>query len=421
MEWPLQPIGAMCERTEQRDPRDEPDSSFKYVDIAGIDRVSKAIVNCQRLRGAEAPSRARKVIQKDDVLVSTVRPNLNAVAMVPGQLHGEIASTGFCVLRPNPRVVVARYLFYWTLSSNFVAELTAKVRGANYPAVSDGDVKAIGIPLPPLSEQRRIVQILDQANRLRRLRAEADAKADRILPALFLKIFGDPETNSMGWDVVRLGRVADVQGGLQLTRKRAGNPLEIPYLRVANVYRGRLDLNEIKTLPITEQELQRTRLAAGDIVVVEGHGNPREIGRCAIWDGSVDPCVHQNHLIRIRTLPDRMTPEFTAAFLNSEEGRQHLLRAGKTTSGINTISVSNVKNVELFAPPLRRQEEFRRRVAEHGVAERMRCQSKLVTDRLWTILLNHAFSGALTASWREAHMTELLQEMEEQAKALAEA
>ena len=118
-------------------------------------------------------------------------------------------------------------------------------------------------------EQRRIVEILDQADRLRRLRAEADAKADRILPALFIKMFGDPATNPKGWRVSPIDRVADVQGGLQLSEKRKGY-MDVPYLRVANVYRNRLDLSEIKTLSVTQSELDRTRLTPGDVLVVEG-------------------------------------------------------------------------------------------------------------------------------------------------------
>ena len=168
----------------------------------------------QILLGTGAPSRARKVIRKDDVLVSTVRPNLNAVAMVPACLDGQIASTGFCVLRPNRGCVEPRYLFYWTITSTFVDASTSRVRGANYPAVSDRDVKEVAIPLPPLAEQRRIVEILDQADRLRRLRAEADAKANRILPALFIRMFGDPATNPMKWPRVRFrDLLSDIDSG----------------------------------------------------------------------------------------------------------------------------------------------------------------------------------------------------------------
>jgi type I restriction enzyme, S subunit len=95
--------------------------------------------------------------------------------------------------------------------------------------------------------------------------------------------------------------------------------------------------------------------------VVEGHGNPREVGRVAVWDGSLRPCVHQNHLIRVRC-GDICRPQFLSAYLNSEAGRRTIIRSGKTTSGLNTISTSNVKQTEIFLPPVALQTVFEQRV-----------------------------------------------------------
>jgi type I restriction enzyme, S subunit len=140
-----------------------------------------------------------------------------------------------------------------------------------------------------------------------------------------------------------LGTMAQIQGGIQVTVKRHVCPLELPYLRVANVHRSRLELSEIKVIRLTDAEFARIKLAEGDLLVVEGHGNPQEIGRVAIWDGSIPDCVHQNHLIRVRCDPSTLRPTYASEFLNSASGRQFLSRSGKTTSGLTTISVSNVK------------------------------------------------------------------------------
>lgn len=122
------------------------------------------------------------------------------------------------------------------------------------------------------------------------------------------------------------------------------------------------NLGEIKQIRLTQAELERTRLAAGDLLVVEGHGNADEIGRVAIWDGSINDCVHQNHLIRVRPKPDAIHPNYACEFLNSRSGRQFLLRSGKTTSGLNTISVSNVKAATILLPVISLQHEFAIRV-----------------------------------------------------------
>ena len=101
----------------------------------------------------EAPSRARKDIRVNDLLVSTVRPNLNAVAQVTAELDGQIASTGFAVLRPDPKRIHPRYLFFRVITDAFISDMVAQAKGAGYPAVSDRIVSNHKLPLPPLPEQ----------------------------------------------------------------------------------------------------------------------------------------------------------------------------------------------------------------------------------------------------------------------------
>jgi type I restriction enzyme S subunit len=152
-----------------------------------------------------------------------------------------------------------------------------------------------------------------------------------------------------------LGGCGEIKGGLQVTSKRQSLPLSRPYLRVANVHRGRLDLTEIKTIRTTQAEADRTRLQSGDLLFVEGHANPSEVGRVAIWDGSVPDCLHQNHLIRVRLDPSVLLPAFAAAWFNSPAGASHFRRAGKTTSGLNTISANTVRSAPTLLPPLDEQ------------------------------------------------------------------
>ncbi len=182
---------------------------------------------------------------------------------------------------PKPGVSVDfRYLFYMLR----VARLTDLNSATGVPGLNREHAYRVPTKLPPLDEQRRIVGLLDRAAEIRRRADAARAKARAIIPALFLDTFGDPATNPKGWPTAELGRHADVQGGVQVSAKRAALPVELPYLRVANVMRGRLDLTEIKMIRVTASEARRTSLVPGDVLVVEGHGNPNEIGRAAVWD-----------------------------------------------------------------------------------------------------------------------------------------
>jgi type I restriction enzyme S subunit len=174
--WVTAALGDVCGQPAQRVP--SADEKFTYIDIASIDRERKIISEPQRLPGAEAPSRARKLLERGDVIVSMTRPNLNAVALV-GELHNEcIASTGFDVLKPFE--VEPRWIFAAVRSTQFVNAMCDKVQGALYPAVKSADIREHEIPLPPLAEQTRIVQKLDE------LLAQVDTLKARIdgLPAL---------------------------------------------------------------------------------------------------------------------------------------------------------------------------------------------------------------------------------------------
>ena len=246
---------------------------------------------------------------------------------------------------------------YWVLRY-LEPELSAQGQGSTFAAIGKRDILSLEIPLPPIDQQHRVVDVLNRMARIARLRAQAADRLREFVSALFIKIFGDPIENPMGWERQQLGGLSEVQGGLQVSKKRAVHPLEKPYLRVANVLRDQLVLSEIKSIRLTDKEFTRVRLQSGDLLVVEGHGNAAEIGRAAVWDGSVEDCVHQNHLIRVR--PDRslIIPEFACAYLNSSSGRQHLLRSGKTTSGLNTITTSDVRACEMYVPPLALQRRY---------------------------------------------------------------
>jgi len=181
--WPTKQLREVVLPTEQCDPRDSPTKEFSYVDIASVDNATKSIISTKRILGADAPSRARKVIRKGDVIVSTVRPNLNAVAVVPNSLDKQICSTGFAVLRPSAKMING-YLFAFARSPAFVDYLVGKTSGANYPAVNEGEVKDMPIALPPLAEQERIVKLLDEADALRKLRNQADRRTVRSCPGV---------------------------------------------------------------------------------------------------------------------------------------------------------------------------------------------------------------------------------------------
>jgi type I restriction enzyme S subunit len=285
----------------------------------------------------------------------------------------------------------SRFLYHFLRTIDFYRLAST----TTVPSLRKSDVAKIVVPLPSSEDQRRIAAVLDQAEALRAKRRAAIALLDTLTQSIFLDMFGDPATNPKRWDIAVVKDVAEVQGGLQVTSARNSHPRQIPYLRVANVYRGCLDLRETKQIRATDAEVARTLLRKDDFLVVEGHGNPSEVGRGALWDGSIAECVHQNHLIRVRFNADRIVPRFGSEFLNSVGGRSFLLRAGNTTSGLNTISVADVRATPILVPPLELQRMFERRAAAVEMLRARHHKFSRELDALFASLQHRAFRGEL--------------------------
>ena len=396
----------------QRDPRGECET-FRYVDIASINRETKQIEDAKELACEEAPSRARKDIRVNDLLVSTVRPNLNAVAQVTAELDGQIASTGFAVLRPDPKRIHPRYLFFRVITDAFISDMVAQAKGAGYPAVSDRIVSNHKLPLPPLPEQHRIVEILDQADALRRQRREADELSKRILPALFQEMFGDPQTQTIK-AAKSLGDYI-TESNYGLSAKADQDDSGTPILRMNNVtYEGHLDLESLKYLSPHTPNLKRSMLRKGDLLF--NRTNSRElVGKTALWGPDI-PAVAASYLIVFRVNETKLLPEFVWAYMNSRFFKELLLNTARKAIGMANINSKEIAAFPIWTPPLERQMKFRE--ALEGIKSSSQNQITCATtlETLFQTLLHRAFDGSLTAKWREGQGKELLQEMEKQAK-----
>jgi type I restriction enzyme S subunit len=350
-------------------------------------------------RAIEERKRDSKLLRAGDILLEKSgggpKQPVGRVCLFKGHDISHSFGNFIARLRPNSEIL-SEFLFYFLWYFHAIGQTSSYQKQTT--GIRNLEFKrflTIEVPVPPLAKQRHIVDILTRAESIVRLRREALKKTQEIIPALFLDMFGDPATNPKGWPPVRVADIGNVQGGLQVTKARQELPIELPYLRVANVYREKIDLAEVKKIRLTESEYKRVRLECGDLLVVEGHGNPSEVGRVGIWDGSISECVHQNHLIRIRCYADKANPEFLWAFLNSANGRQQLLKKGKTTSGLNTISTSNVKDCIVAAPPVPLQNEFANRIEQIRSIQSQATRALATAEATFQSLLHRAFAGEL--------------------------
>lgn len=326
-----------------------PTQDFDYVDISSVSRDAKAITAPARTKAGDAPGRARQHLRTDDVLVSTVRPNLNAVARVPEELDGAVGSTGFAVLRASDEVHPG-ILFAVARSSKFVETMTERSTGSNYPAVTDKIVREFPVVLPPLDEQRRIVDLIAAVDDAVEA-AEAEAVAtSKTLAAERARVFGDPA------ETLLAGEAFDVAIGKQKSADKVDGSNVIPYLRSANVELGRIQVDDVLAMHFSERETERLTLRDRDVLITEGSASEVAVGVPAVWRGELEGAVGiQNALIRVRAVPEVSTPEFAEhwAFWAYESGTFREIANGTNIKhvGVERAKLVRVPRVDVAEQP----------------------------------------------------------------------
>lgn len=173
--------------------------------------------------------------------------------------------------------------------------------------------------------------------------------------------------------VVSLGEVAAVSYGIQKCPANRPGQHPRPYLRVANVQRGELDLHEIKYIDVPDKELAALRLEPGDLVVCEGNSADL-VGRPALWRGEILDCIHQNHILKVRVDRSKVMPEFVLEYMNSVPARNHFRARAKFTTNLASINSNDLRELSLPVPPLAAQQAMMDRV-EAGRAEIAKLQA----------------------------------------------
>lgn len=178
-------LGELCKPSAGQIKEDS-DELIDYIDISSVDNETKRVTGYQTIAFGEAPSRARKAVKRGSVLVSTVRPNLNAVAMLEDDTPNiTVASTGFCILDCKENVN-NRFIFNFCKSKAFIDDMVSQATGASYPAVSDKIVRSALVPNYSYEEQCQISEVLDRVSAVIDNRKAELSALDDLIKARFL-------------------------------------------------------------------------------------------------------------------------------------------------------------------------------------------------------------------------------------------
>ena len=348
---------------------------FDYIEIGSV-QYGRGIIYTEHMKFKNAPSRARRIVRKDDIIVSTVRTYLKAVATIPACNNSLIASTGFIVIRPHK--VLPRFMNYALLSESFISLVESHSTGISYPAINSVDVVKFKIPVPCRSEQERIAAFLDAEcaeidTVLEKTHASIEEykklKQAVITQAVTKGIRGDRPMKDSGiewigdipaeWRKTQLRHCAAIKSGITLGKKyeKTDSLVERPYLRVANVQDGYVDLSVLTTIEVTQDEDLKYRLRAGDVLMTEG-GDRDKLGRGCVWHGEIEPCLHQNHIFAVQTSKDTLLPEFLEYLTVSDVGRSYFDVTAIKTTNLACTSSSKVLAFTIPLPSVEEQAEI---------------------------------------------------------------
>lgn len=401
--WAIATLGEITEaKVAQPGPRG--DGTFTYVDISSIDNQMKEILDPKILPVSEAPSRAKQEIQTNDVLVSMTRPNLNAVARVPTELNGAIASTGFHVLRVVE--VEPEWVSMRVCSKEFVREMSDLVQGALYPAVRPFDIQAHRFPVPPLPEQRRIVAkietLMARSRKAREVLTQIPSLLNSYRRSLLASAFSGrltedwrTENKVEGWKRVELRNICrSITDGDHQAPPTALKG--VPFITIGAINDGRLRLEKAtRFVPVSYYEgIKADRRAQKGDVLYSVTGS---IGIAALVD-TPDQFVFQRHIAILKPDPNQVSNRFLYYLLNSDEIKQQGLAVATGTAQL-TIPLTGLRAFSLDLPLLEEQREITRRIDSLlSIIERFESlyfEARDQSESLDQSILDKAFRGEL--------------------------
>ncbi|WP_435227916.1 restriction endonuclease subunit S [Streptomyces sp. Tue6028] len=350
---------------------------------------------------------------------------LGRACLYPGSKRPAVTVVDVCVIRTGQSGVNNRWLMWAINSPQVRQQIHSYQTGTTRKRISRKNLEKVELAVPPLAEQHRIVESLE--GHLSRLDAavqlviRADARARHLGDAVSSITHGygvssgespapppSPSGTDDGllpqvpssWSWKRLEEIADVVGGVTKDKKKQSDPglPEVPYLRVANVQRGWLDLSEVSVIRVPEKKALQLALHPGDVLLNEG-GDRDKLGRGWIWEGQVQGAIHQNHVFRARVRNGVLHPKLLSWYANNSARWFEV--NGKQSVNLASISLSRIKQLPVPVPPLSEQGPIVERIEDQisvlDVATSLSQQALVKAKALRRAFLARAFSGGLVS------------------------
>jgi len=357
------------------------------------------IINIESLDRVEYPKPISNeyLLTEGDILLnrtSLKREGVGKAAMIKHLPEKCYFDCSIIRVRPDKSKVIPEYLLYALNSPCVRPQITRVAKTATITTISQPGVQSLRIPLPPLHLQQKIVEILDRADRTRRLNAEVEGHIDEFLKSVFLEMFGDPMTNPKGWEIKKIGDVVALsQYGTSMKSNTEGRGY--PLIGMGNVtYDGRLNLSSYTFIDLPEREYQKLKLKKGDILF--NRTNSTElIGKTTYWNKNMD-AVLASYLVKLKLKPF-VNPVFFSFLMNTLYFKKLFMVRCKKGVNQSNINPTRLKQFEIYVPPPHLQLKFATIVGKMEEARSEFGKSTNETEELFNALMQKAFNGELVA------------------------
>lgn len=347
-------IGEMLERTSNIRWQDAEGEDFQYIDLTSVNRNTHAIGNAEIIDSETAPSRAQQIVRVGDVIFGTTRPMLKRYSLIPAEYDGQICSTGYCVLRPRAELLLPNFLFHLLGTDTFYSYVEANQRGASYPAITDGAVKAFRIPRPPLEVQAAIAKVLDTFTKLK-TDLEAELEAELAARRRQYVYYRDSLFAFCDQDI-RWAAMADVGEFFRGRRFTKADYVDVGVkcIHYGDIYTQYGTATEETVSHVRPDLASSLRFAGpGDLIIAGVGETVEDVGKAVAWLGDGKVAIHDDCFAFRHSLNPRFVSYYFQTTAFHAEKNKFVARAK-----VKRLSGESLAKLTIPVPPLEEQERI---------------------------------------------------------------
>lgn len=394
--WPITRLGKIISHRKEFI---EIDDTEKYKRCR-VQLHAKGIVLRDEVEGITIKTKKQQVCRAGELLVAEIDAKVGGFGIVPTELEGAIVSSHYFLYTLNPLKIESAFINYFVKTPFFRDQVKAQ-GSTNYAAIRPNQVLDYEIPLPPVSEQHRIVakikRLTGKVEEAQRLRGQNDTSTNKIISGILAKIIGRLEEK---FGTIGLEDII-INAGYGTSKKCFSDRMEgsTPILRIPNVISEKISNTNLKYTNLSEKELEKVGLRVGDLLIVRTNGSADLVGRCAVVKALNEPTGFASYLIRIQPDTKKISSDYLQRCLWHMRVSGQLFDLARTTAGQYNVSLGRIRPGRIPLPSLEEQKSIIEYLDDLQTKiddlKAIQAKTAVELDAMLPSILDKAFKGEL--------------------------